>query len=117
MIAVFCVAECSAFLDLMGLGMVIRVGAATSRKTYLWNRLEHMRGRLKTIKVEIMNTIIEQRKYEETSKEFLELERRFSELLQTEDGLMLDMERVVKQITQKRTFSKATCTLDRERLK
>ena len=75
-----------------------------------------MRCKLKIIKVEIMNTIIEQKKYHETSKEFEELEHRFLELLQTEDGLMLDMELVVKQITKNKSWSKYTCTLDRRQV-
>ena len=107
----FLLHHCSGFCLFSHLAGLRRVVPQVTRKQYLVNRLERMRSVRGDIKAEILKTIQLQRMYKENSREFLELERNFLELLQKEDNIILEMEGVVKQLTRTKTLSRSVCSV------
>lgn len=77
----------------------------------LWERLVFMRGMRENVKLDIVKTIAEQNLHCKTSVQYKELDKKFVELLHTEDEIILEMERIVKEMTKKKIFSRPVCNL------
>lgn len=104
--------QCYCFLPILAIARLGHSGQVRiNDRAKLWEKLMFMRKMRENVKLDIVKTIAEQTLHCETSAQYKELEKKFLELLHTEDEIILEIERIVKGLTKKKIFSRHVCNL------
>lgn len=104
--------QCYCFLPFLAIARLGQSGQVRINvRAKLWEKLMFMRNMRENVKLDIVKTIAEQTLHCETSAQYKELDKKFLELLHTEDEIILEIERIVKEMTKKKIFSRHVCNL------